>query len=453
MRGYGNYDFVIDSSFRPYSFKEMLAPLAMYKEEYEKVEDKYQDLRQKADVYSYLGKKLEDSPDSKAAQIYKGYADDLRAQAEDLAKNGLSINNRRALTGLRQRYQSEIGQLDAANTRLEEERKRRATMWGKDQSMLYATDNLDIDQFLDNETPNLYGISGNDLYAKGAQFAKNMSSRMYSDAERNGAFGGYYRIWEQTRGMTPDQVAAFMQSDAVQQDVDRILKAEGALDNLSGRNLEAARNQVLNGIYNGIVYERSLKDVRDYGVPTWSERRADERAQRSQAVSEAMAGIKWVDGKPVYDPESDITRQRKIAEIQERAAAKGSGSGSGSSSSGGGNSRYTQLDKGARITWKGNNPESINGDADNDYEVEDLPNDNTEHKGSIVTYDDLPQYAKDKVDAMIGPRGDVDMYRYYFSPYKSGLIDDDEAVLEIIPHNIRVYDGSTAVDENDEDLE
>ena len=30
----GDFGFVIDSSFKPYSFQEMLAPLAMYKDLY-----------------------------------------------------------------------------------------------------------------------------------------------------------------------------------------------------------------------------------------------------------------------------------------------------------------------------------------------------------------------------------------------------------------------------------
>ena len=113
-----NYSFVIDSSFRPFSFDEMLKPWSIYSNAYEKVEDTYNEYMKKADTFKYLADETADDP--KARAIYEGYANDLRSQAEDLAKNGLSIANRRALTSLKQRYQGEIGQLELADEQLKE---------------------------------------------------------------------------------------------------------------------------------------------------------------------------------------------------------------------------------------------------------------------------------------------------------------------------------------------
>ena len=39
-----------------------------------------------------------------------------------------------------------------------------------------VVDNLNIDDFLDNNTPNLYSVSGDDLYKRGAQAAASASS-------------------------------------------------------------------------------------------------------------------------------------------------------------------------------------------------------------------------------------------------------------------------------------
>jgi hypothetical protein len=68
-RGYNNYSFVIDSSFQPFTMQEMLTPFLMYKEAFEKSEEAYNDLTNKADKFKYLADNLD--PNSKAAQIYK----------------------------------------------------------------------------------------------------------------------------------------------------------------------------------------------------------------------------------------------------------------------------------------------------------------------------------------------------------------------------------------------
>lgn len=326
----GDFGFVIDSSFKPYSFQEMLAPLAMYKDLYDKTEEAYSELQQKADKFKYLADNLD--PNSDAAKIYTGYAEELKSQAEDLANNGLSIGSRRALTNLRRRYQGEIGQLYDAKEALDKELELRRQMGVKDPSMLYGTDNLNIDSFLGSKRPNLYGISGNYLYTKGATLGKAVSSRMYNSGDEGSTLGGYYRLWKEQRGIKGADISEFMNSQAVQDEVDKILQAEGVEGNLTGSNYQKARQQILNGIYTGIIYEESAKPVRDAGVLSETERRADARAARAQAVEEAMNGISWVGGKPIYDKNNDLKLQKQLELIKEREAAKAAGkTGSGRS--------------------------------------------------------------------------------------------------------------------------
>ena len=427
-----NFSYVIDSSFKPYSFQEMLAPIAMYKDEYEKVEDAYLNLSQKADKFKYLADSLD--PDSKAAAIYNGYANELKAQAEDLAKNGLSINNRRALTGLKRRYQGEIRLLDEAKTKLDKELELRRQLGAKDPTLLYADENLNIDKYLGNNRPNLYSVSGSDLFNKGALLGKNVSSRMYKEGDAGSILGGYYRQWVSKQGVGPNEIAGFINSDAVQREVDKILQAEGAKDNLSDANYARARQQVLNGIYNGIVYQESVKPIRDAGVPSWSEKRADERAARAQSVEEAMNGISWVGGKPVYDKNNDLKLQKQLELIKEREAAKAAGK-TGSGRSGSGSSYGAINQQSVRVKWKGNNPNDLNEDADDDIEIGPLDKEES-YVGNPYNYDDLPQYAKNKVDKIIGDKGDYDNYIYYFKPYKGGFWNDEESALDIVPKKV-----------------
>ena len=321
-----NYSFVIEPSYSPMSMQEMLTPFMMYKDAYEKSEEAYNELSSQSDKFKYLSETLPEG--SKARQLYEGYANELSSQAEDLARNGLSMGNRRALTNLRRRYQGEIGRLVSADAAMQEEKKLRRTMNAKDSSMLYATDNMSIDDFLDGATPNLYNVSGNDLYTRGAAAGKSASSRVYQAGDEGSTLGGYYRKWVERNGYNADSINAFRANASaipeLQKAADDILAEKGVLDNLSGVNLERARQSVLNGIIDGAVYQEKINPVRDPGVMSAAERASDSRARQSLQLQrdkleyeKATSGITInEDGTVTYDPSKDASYQRmkKLAE-------------------------------------------------------------------------------------------------------------------------------------------
>ena len=70
----GNYSYVIDSTFQPFSMQEMLVPFTAYKEAFEKTEEAYTDLSDKSDKFKYLSETLPEG--SKARALYEGYAND-----------------------------------------------------------------------------------------------------------------------------------------------------------------------------------------------------------------------------------------------------------------------------------------------------------------------------------------------------------------------------------------
>ena len=325
-----NYSFVIDSSFNPFSFKEMIQPLAIYKEAYEQAENAYNDLTDKADTFKYLSEKMPE--DSKARQIYEGYANELHAQAKDLMQHGLTMGNRRGLTNLKQRYRGEIGQLVDADTAMKQEQALRRTMNAKDASMLYATDNLNIDQFLNGATPNLYNISGTDLYTRAVAAGKAASSRVYGAGDAGKTLGGYYRDYVKKMGYTPEQLRSFGDQIAndfaaqvsvlpeLQQAAQQILDANGATENLSGNNLRKAQQQVIRGLIDGSVYTEQHDPVRNPGVMSAEERDSSARGwasinenKRQFDLGLAIKGITVSkDGKTIsYDPSKDLTKEDK----------------------------------------------------------------------------------------------------------------------------------------------
>ena len=439
MPRYGNYSFVVDSSFNPLSMQEMLVPLQMYKEEYNKTEAAYEVLVDKSDKFKYLSETLPE--DSRAAQIYKGYANELSKQANDLAAHGLNMNNRRALTQLKRRYQGEIGRLDAADAALQEEMKLRRQMDAKDGSMLYATNNLSIDDFLDNNKPNLYNISGNELYARGAAAGKAASSRIYGAGDGGSTLGGYYKKWIERNGYSPESIQAFREGvDAIPElskAVDDILTERG-VDNLSIVDQARARQSVINGIIDGAIYNEKINVQRDLGQLTASERASEARAQQTMAMNAAANGMQWNGNSWEYNPDLDPAVQKAVAVAkakQEGSKGGSSGSSSSSSSSKSSSNRVTQGEKPIRISWTGNDP--ADEKYRNKYDVADITDD--KHVGGFYTFDELPDYAKELVYKRVGD-GSTDLYEYYFQPYQSGL-NDTEASLEIVPKKVTIYGG------------
>lgn len=336
---YGNFSYTIDSSFHPFSFQEMLQPLAIYKDAYEKAEDDYLNLANQSDKFKYLSETLPEG--SKARKLYEGYAEELNKQATDLAKHGLNMNNRRALTNLKRRYQGEIGRLVTADAAMQEEKKLRRTMNAKDTSMLYAQDNLSIDDFMDGSTPNLYNISGNELYAKGAAIGKGFSSRVYGTQDGGRTLGGYYRDYIQRMGYTPEQLSRFSNEimnnfasqvstlPELQQAANSILDANGVTVNLKGNSLKQAQQQVIRGIVDNAIYNEEHRPVRDEGVMSASAREQYALQREQMTKSAAQNGLTWDANSRSwkYDMEKDPAYQRQKA-IAEKKAELGIGSGS-----------------------------------------------------------------------------------------------------------------------------
>ncbi len=430
----GNYSYVIDNSFQPFSMQEMLVPFSAYKEAYEKSEEQYNELSEKADKFKYLSETLPEG--SKARKLYEGYANDLTKQAEDLAHNGLSMSNRRALTSMRRRYQGEIGRLLQADEAMREEKKLRRSLSAQDSSMLYATDNLDIDSFLDGETPNLYNISGNELYTRGAAAGKAASSRVFSAGDAGSTLNGYYRDYVQKMGYSRDTIQKFYQDMSaipeLQMAADAILEERGVNQNLTGYNLQRARQSVINGMIDGAIYQENHNPQRDLDVLTSAENAQIDMQRKQFNLSKSQLDAKAASMGYKVDDEGNLKidpdRMKALKDL--KAASKGK------SDSNATNSGEVAIAKDAiTVTWNGDPNDGVREVTTKRFKDDD------DIVGNGTMYEDLPLWARTQVDNYIG-NGDPGDYIYFYQPYKKkGLLStDDEEIITIIPTSRRAKD-------------
>lgn len=433
-----DYSFVVSPSFNPFSMQEMLVPFSAYKDVFEKSEEQYDTLSQGADKFKYLSETLPEG--SKARQIYEGYANDLRAQAEDLAHNGLTMGNRRALTSLKRRYQGEMGRILQADEAMREEKKLRQSLGAQDTSLLYANDNLNIDDFLDGKNPNLYRISGNELYTRGAAAGKAASSRIFSAGDAGSTLNGYYRDYVQKLGYSPETIRKFYEDMStipeLQRAADAILEERGVNENLSGYNLRRARQSVINGMIDGAVYQENHSPQRDLGVMTPMEQNQIDMQQKQFNLSKSQLERQYIAmGYKLDDMGRPVRDQQLIDDI---ISMKKSNKGAGSSGSGNSSQYQSLLEKGIRIKWNGD--EILKGITDDPDDISIHNIDDTDYKservGKPVSYEELPDYIQTKIDNIIGSNVDEDNYVFYYKPYKSGFFNDTEAEVEIIPKKV-----------------
>nr|DAT97107.1 MAG TPA: hypothetical protein [Crassvirales sp.] len=443
-----DYSFVVSPSFNPFSMQEMLVPFSAYKDAFEKSEEQYDTLSQGADKFKYLSETLPEG--SKARQIYEGYTNDLRAQAEDLAHNGLTMGNRRALTSLKRRYQGEMGRILQADEAMREEKKLRQSLGAQDTSLLYANDNLNIDDFLDGKNPNLYRISGNELYTRGAAAGKAASSRIFSAGDAGSTLNGYYRDYVQKLGYSPETIRKFYNDMStipeLQMAADAILEERGVNKNLSGYNLRRARQSVINGMIDGAVYQENHSPQRDLGVMTPMEQNQIDMQQKQFNLSKSQLDARAASmGYRIDDNgnlQIDPDRMKVLKEL------KKSGKGTGATGSSNTNSSEGTIAKDAiTITWSGKpySKKNSQGNDNRGIKTTRFKDDDGFGDGRQWNYDDLPEYAQTEADKYVGNGSPYD-YKYIYSPWKKGHIWDDDEFLIMLPVAKRVKDSDPEID-------
>lgn len=228
-----NYSLILDTKFKPFSYQEMLAPVAASTQAHQALEEEYSELAAKANVWDKIAN---EQTDSKAYKMYKTYADDLSARADDLMKYGLNASSRKGMLDMRARYSKEIVPIDVAYKRREDLAKEQRDAMKVDPTLRYQryAREMSLDDFIDD--PSLdYGKS-----YSGELLAKQVSKVAANYANVLTREGGFESLGLPHQyksrigyGATPKEILAVIK--------DAALKGhEGAIKFLKG-----ARDQVL----------------------------------------------------------------------------------------------------------------------------------------------------------------------------------------------------------------
>lgn len=252
-----NYSLILDTKFKPFSYAEMLAPVAAATQAHQAIEEEYGNLKTKANVWEEMAN---EQTDPYAYKLYKTYSDDLEARAEELMKYGLNASSRKGMLDMRARYSKEIVPIENAYKRREELAAEQRKAMLSNPTLFYQRDaaSTSLDDFIKN--PSLdYGAvySGALLTQQAGQIASNLKTALTKkgDLKSLGLQFQYERLLQY--GFTPNQIEKAItnpkEGDPVLTAiVDQVLESSGMAQWASPEQMKRARAFANQGLYNAI---------------------------------------------------------------------------------------------------------------------------------------------------------------------------------------------------------
>ena len=255
----------IGSKFQPFSFAEMIQPLQMYGQEYQRQEDLYNTY---AETAGLIGAELNPELDSDILNnTYNPYMQALSSGADTLATEGLTPGGRKQLQELRRRFGREITPIKVASEARAKARENWDKMLAQDKTLMTNANPYykGITAYMNGASPDTTYVSGNELYSRGQNLAEAFSKTMREvpEDERLALQGQYFRIVNQY-GANSAEADAFMQGaidriPALAKQVDEILANSGIdAKGFTPADKQRARQYIIEGMQAGLSGETKV---------------------------------------------------------------------------------------------------------------------------------------------------------------------------------------------------
>lgn len=172
-----NYSLVINSQFKPFSYQEMLAPTLMATQAHQELENQYGELATKASVWEEMAN---EQTDPYAYKMYKTYANDLEAQAGQLAREGLNAASRRDMLNMKARYSKEITPIEQAYATRQKQAEQQQQALLQDPTLMLSrrASTTSLDDYIKNPQLAYEAYSGKLITAQAAQAASALAKEM-----------------------------------------------------------------------------------------------------------------------------------------------------------------------------------------------------------------------------------------------------------------------------------
>lgn len=275
-----------NAKFNPYTFDEMLKPLAMATEAYTKTQEGLAELETNANVIKAY---LNEHPNGKYASLYNKYINDIEKQADTLSKVGLTPDARQSLIKLKTRYASDIYPIQEAIKRRRElaDEQRKALL--QNPTLMFqrdfnsVSDESSIDRFLENPDYD-YGASysGALITQQVNQMAAHLANKLRNTSV--GSLDKYTKTFLQSYGLSPEEVISAIDNPNDPNN-SRVLKAifdsaiGGVPQELRDKYMEDITHYASQGFWSAIGQDK-LGTFEDFGSRLAAQEASQKRLNR-----------------------------------------------------------------------------------------------------------------------------------------------------------------------------
>ena len=256
---------VIGAKYSPYSFEDMLKPLAMAQQEYNTVQEGLSTLTDSSNQFSrYL-------EGTQAGERVKAYNAAIDEAATDMAKNGLKRTNRDTLLGLKRQYNNDIAKINQSAAQLDTLYKGVQAAQLKAQASgdtLFVANMPNVDDLMANPSAAPTMISGMGLQKQGMQAAQSASLRNVLNSTRAGqGVMHMYNEIVQGYGYNSAQAKKFLQDAStipeLQQAIESISTMYGINSLGNGNDSARAKQFIMQGIMDGLTAQQKSTFMQD----------------------------------------------------------------------------------------------------------------------------------------------------------------------------------------------
>ena len=240
----------ITSKFRPFSFDELLKPMLIYKEAYDKAEEDYNSLAVQTEQWRDIANQTK-SPEAYA--MFNKYATDLQTATENFSK-GMTLQNKGQLLAMKRRYASDILPIAKASEAMKEANEFRMKM-GPD--AIFEVGEYDsLDKFLHGKTANNKYVSRDALTKRTAAMTEAAMASAMKDPEFQKALGNQYWMLTQHTGGSYEDLKAAIANNAQAQNRFAEIKAQimkdAGYDRYDTMGKQAIEDAINTGLYAGL---------------------------------------------------------------------------------------------------------------------------------------------------------------------------------------------------------
>lgn len=207
----GRY-ITLNSVFKPFSFEDYIKPYQIYGEAYKEMENQYTDLSDKATILENLANSTQDQVEY---QKYKSWSDDLKAQADQLATQGLSPSLRRSLMTTRNRYKNEISPIEDLYKKRDELIREQRDALLKDNSLLFNNNysEMSLGDFRNLQNQTYTPLSRDKITNDTAALVKSYAQSIVGEPDLTPILDNQYVQTKLTQGIPLEQILLAAQND------------------------------------------------------------------------------------------------------------------------------------------------------------------------------------------------------------------------------------------------